>query len=130
MLALGMCDALRDADLLVEALDDGLSGRRPLDDALGDYQRRRDEASADDFRDNLDAARFKPARDEVLRIRAAIRDKPEETRQFFMARQGMIPRETFFNPENLERLLGNTGRSGEQETQEFSDLRVKPCVTS
>ena len=54
MLALGMCDALRDAELLVEALDDGLSGGRPLDDALRDYQRRRDEASADDFRENLD----------------------------------------------------------------------------
>ena len=24
-----------------------------------------------------------------------------------MARQGMIPRETFFNPENLQRLLEN-----------------------
>ena len=125
MLALGMCDALRDADLLVEALDDGLSGGRPLDDALADYQRRRDEASADDFRDNLDAARFKPARDEVLRIRAAIRDKPEETRQFFMARQGMIPRETFFNPENLERLLGNTGDQESRRSGVF-DLSMKP----
>ena len=74
MLALGMCDALRDAELLVEALDDGLSGGRPLDDTLLDYQQRRDEASADDFRENLDAAKFTPARDEVLRIRAAIRE--------------------------------------------------------
>ena len=73
MLALGMCDGLRDAELLVQALDEGLSGRRPLDDTLLEYQRQRDEASADDFRENLDAAKFTPARDEVLQIRAAIR---------------------------------------------------------
>ena len=40
---LGITDAFRDAELLVEAIDDGLSGRRPLDDALAGYERRRNE---------------------------------------------------------------------------------------
>ena len=44
-LALGICDALRDAELLAEALDEGLSGRRPMDLALADYERRRNEAT-------------------------------------------------------------------------------------
>jgi 2-polyprenyl-6-methoxyphenol hydroxylase-like FAD-dependent oxidoreductase len=105
ILALGMCDGLRDVEWLVEAIDEGLSGPRALDDTLGDYQRRRDEASANDFQENLEAARFKRAPGEVYRLRAAIRDDPEATRSFFMARQGMIPREAFFNADNLQRLL-------------------------
>jgi flavin-dependent dehydrogenase len=38
---LGITDAFRDANFLAEALDEGLSGRRPLEDALADYERRR-----------------------------------------------------------------------------------------
>jgi len=40
--AQGISDALRDADFLSEAIDDGLSGRRELGDALAEYQQRRD----------------------------------------------------------------------------------------
>ena len=38
----GISDAFRDADLLADA---GLSGRRPLDEALATYEARRDEAA-------------------------------------------------------------------------------------
>src|SRR4051794_3594719 len=41
--AQGMTDAFRDAELLSEAIDDGLGGRRPLEQAPADYERRRDE---------------------------------------------------------------------------------------
>ena len=104
ILALGLCDAFRDVGLLVEAIDDGLSGRRPPAEAMEDYERRRNDASAADYRENLHLARFLPVPEETYRLRAAIRDDPDATKQFFLARQGMIPRETFFNPENLERL--------------------------
>jgi flavin-dependent dehydrogenase len=40
---LGITDAFRDAELLADAIDDGLSGRRPLDEALAGYERRRNE---------------------------------------------------------------------------------------
>jgi hypothetical protein len=42
----------------------------------------------------------------VYRLRAALRGNVEATRQFMLARNGRIPREAFFNPENLGRLLG------------------------
>ena len=35
-LALGICDAFRDAEFLVDAIDDGLAGRRSLDEALAE----------------------------------------------------------------------------------------------
>jgi flavin-dependent dehydrogenase len=40
---LGITDAFRDAELLAEAIDEGFSGRRPLEDALGGYEQRRNE---------------------------------------------------------------------------------------
>jgi flavin-dependent dehydrogenase len=39
----GMSDAFRDAELLAEALAEGFSGIRPMEEALAGYQRRRDE---------------------------------------------------------------------------------------
>jgi flavin-dependent dehydrogenase len=108
VLALGMCDALRDAEFLADALDEGLSGRRPLGEALEEYERRRNEASATDYRENLHLASFQPPPAEMYRLRAAIRNDVEATRQFFLARQQMIPAERFFNPDNLQRLIGTT----------------------
>ena len=104
-LALGVCDAFRDAELLVNALDDGLSGRRSLEEALHDYEQRRNDASMADYRENLHMARFQPIPQDTFRLRAVLRDNPEATKQFFLARQEMIPRHTFFNPENLQRLM-------------------------
>jgi flavin-dependent dehydrogenase len=108
-LALGMCDAFRDVEWLVEAIDTGLSGSGNLQDALEDYERRRNDASRQDYWQNLNAARFIPPPDEVFRIRAAVRGDEDATTQFFLAHEGMIPRDAFFNPENLDRLL--SGRS-------------------
>jgi flavin-dependent dehydrogenase len=104
-LALGICDALRDAELLAEALGDGLSGRCALEVALAGYERRRNEATLPDYRQNLHAARFEPPPAEVTQLRAALRGNQEATNRFIMANEGMIPREAFFNPENLQRLM-------------------------
>jgi len=40
---LGITDAFRDAEFLAEAIDGGFSGRTPLEEALAEYQRKRDE---------------------------------------------------------------------------------------
>jgi flavin-dependent dehydrogenase len=103
-LALGISDAFRDAEQLAEAIDTGLSGRRPIEEAMAGYERARNESSAADYRLNLELARFAPLPPDLMRIRAAIRGDQEATNEYFLAMQGMIPRERFFNPENLERL--------------------------
>jgi hypothetical protein len=99
-----MCDALRDAELLASAIEEGFSDTRPLDDALSNYERQRNEASMSEYRENIHMAQFKPLPPDLVAIRAGIRGNQEDTNKFFMARQGMIPREEFFNPENLQRL--------------------------
>ena len=72
-LALGMSDALRGADLLAAAVDDGLTGRRQMDDALAAYERSRNESSMADYRENLTLARMRPMPPDVLALRAALR---------------------------------------------------------
>jgi 2-polyprenyl-6-methoxyphenol hydroxylase-like FAD-dependent oxidoreductase len=105
-MALGMCDALRDAELLADTLHEGLSGERPVDDALADYERRRDEATIEDYRTNLARASFQPPPPEVPLLRRALRGDPEATRQYHLAFLGLVPPATFFNPENLGRIMG------------------------
>ena len=38
-------------------------------------------------------------------LRAALRGNQEETRRFYLAQDGIIPLQEFFNPDNLERLI-------------------------
>lgn len=105
-LALGICDAFRDAEWLSDAIDGGLSGRRPVDAVMAEYERRRNEATIADYRENLALAQFKPIPAEVSQLRLALRGNQEDTNRFFLAREGMVPPETFFNPENLKRIMG------------------------
>jgi flavin-dependent dehydrogenase len=105
-MALGICDALRDAEFLAEAAGEGLSGERPLGVALAGYAARRDEATLPEYRDNLRAAHLGPPPPELARIRAAVRHRPEDATRLMLATLGLIPREAFFNPQNLQRLLG------------------------
>jgi flavin-dependent dehydrogenase len=104
-LALGISDALRDADLLASAIDDGFSGRQPLPDALAGYEQKRNSEAMPLYHENLRLAQFKPLPEDLLAIRAAVRGNQEETNRFYLARQGMIPPEEFFNPDNLRRIM-------------------------
>jgi flavin-dependent dehydrogenase len=110
-LALGMCDALRDAELLANAIDDGLSGGQAMPDALRDYEQRRNEATLPDYRQNLDMARFSSMPPEQIGLRAALQHDQAATNQFYMAIEGMIPPESFFNPENMQRLFATSANS-------------------
>jgi hypothetical protein len=96
---------LRDAELLASAIEDGLAARRPIDQALADYERLRNEVSAADFDENVAMARFTPLRPEVLAIRAPVRERPADATRFVKARMGMIDPATFFNPQSLQQLL-------------------------
>ena len=104
MEGLGICDALRDADFLAAAVHEGLAGHTPLHKALLAYERRRNEATVADYRENIVRARFTPPPAELFQLRSALRGNGEDIKRFIMAREGLIPPEEFFNPGNLERL--------------------------
>jgi len=111
--ALGICDALRDAELLSEALVAGLSGERPVEEALAEYAHRRDEATLPDMGRSLAMARFEPLSEEHLGLRAALCCDQRATDHYLLATQGMVAPQTFFNDENLRRIhAGAAGVSG------------------
>jgi 2-polyprenyl-6-methoxyphenol hydroxylase-like FAD-dependent oxidoreductase len=104
-MALGICDAFRDADFLATAVHAGLAGESPLDAALMKYEQCRNEATMADYRENIAQAKFAPMPAQLLQLRAALRGNEEDTRRFIMAREGMIPPSEFFNAKNLDRVL-------------------------
>jgi 2-polyprenyl-6-methoxyphenol hydroxylase-like FAD-dependent oxidoreductase len=105
-LALGICDALRDAELLAAAIGSGLGGAQPMDDALAGFEGQRNQASAADYEENLAAARFTPMPPEAFALRAAVRHDPEQATLLMKARNRLIDPAEFFNPANLQRVLG------------------------
>jgi hypothetical protein len=92
--ALGICDALRDAELLADSLTASLSGGLAEAEAVSEYERRRNEATMGDYEANLRAARFSPPAPEILQARAAARDDPEAMAQFCLAWEGRISQRT------------------------------------
>jgi flavin-dependent dehydrogenase len=119
-LALGICDALRDAEWLALAIHEGLSGNRPLESALSEYEHRRNNATMPHYRLNLDRAQFKPPAQDELRLQRALIDDQEATNRFFMAYEEMIPPESFFNPDNLRAIM-ERGEKGLSSIERSSD---------
>jgi flavin-dependent dehydrogenase len=105
ILALGIGDAFRDAELLAEAVDAGLSGRAPLAEALAGYERRRNELSAPGFEATIDFARLQPPPPPMQELFQALLDLPEDRDRLFGTFAGTVPSEEFFAPENLSRIL-------------------------
>jgi len=66
--------------------------------------------------------------DQLLLLRRALRDNQEDTNWFVMAREGMIPREKFFNPENLQRILRRAGVRSTSTKPMPSDMRSRPSI--
>ena len=111
MMAHGICDAFRDADFLTTAIHEGLAGQCPLDEALMRYERRRNEATMAEYRENIAAAKFTPISPELLQIRSALRGNQKDTNRFIMMLEGWISHEEFFNPGNLQRIANAGARS-------------------
>ncbi len=104
-LAHGISDAFRDAELLVEAIDAGFSGRQPLDGALADYERRRNETVMPIYQLNSRLAELEPPSPDTLRLRAALRGNQEDTDRFLGVSAGTVPVQEFFSPGNIQRIL-------------------------
>ena len=101
----GITNGLRDAELLAEALDAGFSGRRPLGEALADYERRRNEAAMPVHELTCLSASPGPRRPWMRRLLAALRRNQAETDRFIGTIAGTVPTAEFFAPENVRRIV-------------------------
>lgn len=104
--AQGISDAFRDAELVAEAVDAGLSGRRPVEEAMAEYEQRRNEAALPVYEFTCQLAMLEPPPPEMQQIFAALRLNQEQTNRFFGTMAGTVPIPEFFAPENLGRIIG------------------------
>ena len=104
--AQGISDAFIDAENLVEALDDGFSGRRPLEAALADYQSRRDRRVKPMYEFTCELAKLEPPPPPMQQLFAALHQDQAATNQFFSAITGSLPLPEFMNEDNIGRIVG------------------------
>jgi flavin-dependent dehydrogenase len=98
ILAVGIGDAFRDAQLLADAIDAG--------EDLGAYERRRNELSADSFQRSVDFARLEPPPPLMQQLFGALRDAAQADRDaLFGTIAGSFPAERFFAPDNVARII-------------------------
>ena len=105
----GISHAFRDAELLADAVADGLGGIRPLGEALRRYHRARDRAARPmyDFTARL-AAVSPPTPAESALFRALAR-RQEDADMFVGALAGSVPLRQFMSPRTMVRLVGVGG---------------------
>ena len=106
ILAQGISDAFHDAAFLSEALHQGLSGSRPMDEALGDYERRHLESSMPLFEMTCEFAALQPPPPEMQQLMGALIGNQAGINQFMGTINGTVPLADFYAPENMGRLLG------------------------
>jgi flavin-dependent dehydrogenase len=86
--AAGISDAFRDADLLAEAIDGGLSGREDLGQALAGYQRDRDIATEAVYGWTLISVKFAPDEENTHAFLGQVAADPELAQMFINLNSG------------------------------------------
>jgi flavin-dependent dehydrogenase len=102
----GISDAFRDAELLARAVDAGLSGREPLEQALAGYERQRNESAQPLFELNFQMATLQPPPPEMQALFGALRGNQADTDRLIGAVVGAVPIPEFFAPANIQRIMG------------------------
>jgi 2-polyprenyl-6-methoxyphenol hydroxylase-like FAD-dependent oxidoreductase len=103
--AQGISDAFIDAEKLADALDAGFSGRRPIDQALEEYQASRDRRVKPMYDFTCELARLEPPPPPLRQLFRALHGNQEGTNQFYSAITGSTPLPAFMNPENIARIV-------------------------
>ena len=94
--AQGITDAFLHAELLANALDDGLRRRRPFGDALAAYERQRNASVIPMYEFTYATSALAPPTPQEERLFAAMRDDPVLTGRFFGVFAGTVAVQDFF----------------------------------
>ena len=107
--AQGISDAFRDAELCANALDETFTGARSFDDAMGDYQRTRDEHVMAIFELTKQFASLEPPPPEMQQLIGAMAGNQEAMDGFIKVQAGTISPPEFFAPENVGKIMAAAG---------------------
>ncbi|BDG01518.1 NAD(P)/FAD-dependent oxidoreductase [Anaeromyxobacter oryzae] len=108
--AQGIMDAFRDAERCVSALDEALTGARPFDEAMRDYQRDRDEHVLSMYEFTCQLATLEPPPPEVQQLFRAISGNQQAMTRFAQMNAGTISPAEFFSAENV-RAMTSSGQA-------------------
>jgi flavin-dependent dehydrogenase len=107
--ARGISDAFRDAELLANAVDEGLSRRKPLEEALEGYEQQRNETAMPQYEQTCAAASFEPIPPNVYRLRAAVRGDQQLVNRFLGVQMGTVSGADFFSSEPMRWIMRDLG---------------------
>lgn len=108
---LGITDALRDAELLADAVGAGLRGREPMETALARYESARNTASMELYRFTCDQARLAGPHPMMQALMAALSGNAADTRRFMGTIATTVAISEFYAPNNLMRIMRAAGRA-------------------
>jgi flavin-dependent dehydrogenase len=105
--AQGISDSFRYAELLADAVHEGLSGRRPLSEALADYEQRRTESAMPLFEWACRAAELRAPSGKTRDLIAALQLNAEDTSRMMGLTAGTVLARDFFQADNIARILAS-----------------------
>jgi len=105
--AQGILDAFRDAELCATALDQSLSGARPFEDAMREYQHTRDAQVGAMYDFTCELATLEPPPPELQRILGAVHGNQAAMDGFARLNAGTISPTEFFAPDNVEAIFAD-----------------------
>jgi len=108
--AQGISDAFRDADQFAAAFDEFSNGARSYEDAMQDYQRRRDEAALPMYEMTCGLATLAPPPPEMLGLFAALPGNQSASDAFVQMNAGTISPAQFFAPQNVQSIVDARAR--------------------
>jgi 2-polyprenyl-6-methoxyphenol hydroxylase-like FAD-dependent oxidoreductase len=110
--AQGISDGFIEAQNLSDAIDDAFSDRRPLAEGLAEYEANRNERVTPLFHFTCELASLEPPPPAIQQLFGAMHGNQRATNQFFGAITGAIPLPEFMDPENIGRIMAESGAAG------------------
>jgi len=107
-LAQGIKAAFLSSELLANAIDQGLSGYRPFNEALADYERQRNEGLMPLYElvcKRATSLKAAPSLEEIQFL-AALQGNQKEIDRFWGVEAGTVAVQDFYSQENIERIMG------------------------
>jgi 2-polyprenyl-6-methoxyphenol hydroxylase-like FAD-dependent oxidoreductase len=110
--ALGIMDAFHDAERCAAAIDETLSGTRPFEAAMADYQLARDEHVRPMYEFTCQLAALEPPPPQMQQLFAAIAGNQQAMDGFVQMNAGTISPAAFFTPENIGAIMAAAQPAG------------------
>jgi flavin-dependent dehydrogenase len=105
ILAQGITNSFSHAEMLAEALNEAFLGLRDMDDALADYEHKRNNEVLAVFEHNTQLAMLEPPPPEMVALLNALRGNTVEIGRFLGTVAGTVSLTEFFSPENIGRIM-------------------------